>query len=705
MKNRAVSLLSIFFLLIATASFAAAGGPAAPALLSPAAGAGVTSPVTISWSAVTDPSGIAGYNWQVSTSSNFSTIAQQNSTNGQTQDTISGLSTGTYYWRVQAVNGQFVQGAWSSARSFNVTGIGPGQPAAPTLGPTKAYSTFHPRETMTFNWSAVSGAASYTLQYSTDSTFPPSTSGQFNNIPDATYTFAMANEGSYFARVIAVSSTGIASAPSNVINFTVFYNNPIGPAPSPLSPGNGVTLKLPITLGWTDVPNPQPSGYEVQIAKDSSFQTIEESDPQLNNPSRTILSLTSGTKYWRARSHQGDSSPTTAAVTAWSASGSFTVDPAPPSPVSLSLASSQFYSGNTTWVALQLSSAAPSAGAVINLTSSDPNAAPVPVSVNMPGNTAWTQFQLTAGQVVSTTPVTITATLNSGTASVQFNVLPPSLKSLSVGPSTMSGGATAGATLMLNGLAPANGAIVNVTSDNPAAFPPASVTVAAGSASASFGVPTSNVSANTLVHITASWNGISVSAPLTLTPQGQPASLTLSPATVTGNAGSTGIVRIASASSVDQTFQVTSSNTSVATTPTSVLIPAGATAGQFVINTFIPNTQTTATISVSGGGVTRSALLTVNPASTTTSSTGTSAILSVSASGRSGESVSSTPAGINVAVGSTQSASFSTGSSITLTVSNGRDAIWSGACSSGGNKAKTCTFTLNGNSSVSANVQ
>jgi len=31
--------------------------------------------------------------------------------------------------------------------------------------------------------------------------------------------------------------------------------------------------------------------------------------------------------------------------------------------------------------------------------------------------------------------------------------------------------------------------------------------------------------------------------------------------------------------------------------------------------------------------------------------------------------------------------------------------IWSGACSSGGNKVKTCTFTLTGNASVSANVQ
>jgi hypothetical protein len=38
-------------------------------------------------------------------------------------------------------------------------------------------------------------------------------------------------------------------------------------------------------------------------------------------------------------------------------------------------------------------------------------------------------------------------------------------------------------------------------------------------------------------------------------------------------------------------------------------------------------------------------------------------------------------------------------------VASGRDAIWSGACSSGGAKAKTCTLTVNANSSVLANVQ
>jgi len=81
------------------------------------------------------------------------------------------------------------------------------------------------------------------------------------------------------------------------------------------------------------------------------------------------------------------------------------------------------------------------------------------------------------------------------------------------------------------------------------------------------------------------------------------------------------------------------------------------------------------------------------------------ATLTVTATGRGGERLTSTPAGINVAVGSTASASFATGTSITLQATNTRDVIWSGICSSNGAKTKTCTFTLNANASETANVQ
>jgi len=152
---------------------------------------------------------------------------------------------------------------------------------------------------------------------------------------------------------------------------------------------------------------------------------------------------------------------------------------------------------------------------------------------------------------------------------------------------------------------------------------------------------------------------------------------------------------------------LSSTNATVASVPASVTVLAGALSANFSISTTAVTASTPVTIGGSFGGVSQSATLTVNPqaAPPPPPPPAQSATLTVTATGRTGERVTSSPAGINVTVGSTGSATFTTGTSITLSASNTRDVIWSGACSSGGNKAKTCTFTLTGAASVSANVQ
>jgi len=700
LRSRLVCLSAIA-LCLAGAGNVAAAGPPAPGGLSPAGGASVQTPVGLSWLSVTDPSGIVAYNWQISTSSNFSSLSFQNSTNGQTSDTASGLSNGKYFWRVQAVSGVFAQGDWSAAQSFTVTGAGPNSPPPPILAPAKGYSTFHPLEVMTFNWSTVAGAASYLLQYSTDSTFPQATRGQFDNLPTPTMSFATPDQGSYFARVFSVSSAGVLSQPSNVITFSVFYSNPLPGPPSPISPTNGATETLPVSLTWTDVPNPQPSGYEVQIAKDSGFKTVEEDDPQLNEASRTVLSLTPGTKFWRARSAQGDASPTTAAETAFSATGTFTIPSAPPVPVSISFTQNPIPSGNTVFIQVQLSVAAGASGATVQLTSSNSSALALPATLAMPPNIGWAQLQVQAGQVAISTPVTVTATLNGASATTQLTVAPTALKSISFSSPTITGSTTGQLNVVFTGQAPAGGAVLNLSSDSPAVSPPASATVPAGSSTAAIAIPTNPVAVNTLATITANWNGTSAQTQITVTPQGSPASITLNPSTASGSTGSFATVSVLSAPSSDETLQITNSNPSVVTIPGSVIIPTGSTTGGFNVITNVVSTPTVVTISVTGGGVTQSANLTVVPPPPPPQK---SALL-VQASGRAGETVSSSPSGISVAVGSNQSAQFSTGTSVTLSVSNGRDAIWSGACSSGGNKQKTCTLTVNTNLTVNVNVQ
>ena len=117
----------------------------------------------------------------------------------------------------------------------------------------------------------------------------------------------------------------------------------------------------------------------------------------------------------------------------------------------------------------------PAAGATIGLASSNQSAAPVPATIAMQGNAAWTQFQMTAGQVTAPTPVTLTATLNGASVTGQFTLMPSSLKLVTVTPTTISGGAYAGGTIMLNGQAPPGGAVVSLSSNSAAATPPATV--------------------------------------------------------------------------------------------------------------------------------------------------------------------------------------------------------------------------------------
>jgi hypothetical protein len=97
--------------------------------------------------------------------------------------------------------------------------------------------------------------------------------------------------------------------------------------------------------------------------------------------------------------------------------------------------------------------------------------------------------------------------------------VPPSLgvASLSLNPTTVTGGSSSTGTVTLTAVTQAS-TTVTITSNNPAATVPASVTVPAGSQSRTFSISTTQVPATTSAVITASLNGTSRSATLTINP-------------------------------------------------------------------------------------------------------------------------------------------------------------------------------------------
>jgi len=196
---------------------------------------------------------------------------------------------------------------------------------------------------------------------------------------------------------------------------------------------------------------------------------------------------------------------------------------------------------------------------------------------------------------------------------------PPLLSQLSLSPASVVGGSAVSATLSLGGVAPAGGIQVALSSSDPNAFFTAgpTVTIPAGASSAAVQVTTTAVSAATFANLSASANGVTQTTRLDLVAPYTLTGFSINPASQYGIFNVTGTVSLSGPASADAVVALSSGNPAVATVPASVTIPAGANSGTFTI-TLKPVAADTATpISVSLGGLTQNASLTVlKPADT-----------------------------------------------------------------------------------------
>jgi hypothetical protein len=334
------------------------------------------------------------------------------------------------------------------------------------------------------------------------------------------------------------------------------------------------------------------------------------------------------------------------------------------------------------------------------------------------GSTSGSFAFVTGTNVTSTTPVTITASYGASAANLGLTVNPaasatPPLTGLTIAPASVAGGAGATGSVTLQGPAPSGGASVQLSSSNTAAATvPPTVTVTAGATSASFPITSRAVTTDTSVVISALLQ-LSAEAMLTVTPGGggTPPPAPSAPALVAPSSGATVTLPVTldwSDVTAAASYQVQVDDSSTFSSP--LVVDQSTTASQLTVSSLAARQHWWRVRGINSAGTAGawSSVRSFTPDSGTPPPPpppAQSATLTVKATGRSGERVTSSPSGINVAVGSTGSASFTTGTSITLTVSNGRDAIWSGACSSGGSKRRSCTFTFTQAATVTAQVQ
>ena len=357
-----------------------------------------------------------------------------------------------------------------------------------------------------------------------------------------------------------------------------------------------------------------------------------------------------------------------------------------------------------------LDGTAPAGGAVVTFTSANTAAVPVPPSVTVPAGSDRVSFPIPTNPVPANTSVTLTARFNGTFAATSLIVTPApgaaTLTSLAVSPASVAGGSGATGTVTLSGAAPGGGAVVSLSRNVSAASIPATVTVQAGAQSATFSITTTTVATSTPVTITATYGSTSRSATLTVTPASQPTTPAAPTLVSPVNGATVALPATLDWSDVNgaASYQVQVDDSNSFSAPR--VVDQTVTASQLSVSSLAIRQHWWRVRGVNSAG-------TVGAWSSVRSFTpqapapppGTQVTLTVSATGRSGSRITSSPAGINVAVGSSGSAPFASGTQITLSVSSGRDAIWSGACSSGGSKRKTCTFTISANVSVSANVQ
>ena len=337
--------------------------------------------------------------------------------------------------------------------------------------------------------------------------------------------------------------TDMAMIMGGTIGGTVFMNNTTGTFLASFSLGSLKLTPSTVAGGSNSTANVMavansaaPSGSETinLTSSNTNAATVPSTATMLSGMNNVLV---------RVLTNSAVTSTTTSTVTASarnSVSGVLTVTAgAPPRIQSFTVSPTTVTSGFGANGTVTLSGPAPSGDATINLSSSNSSAASVPATATVPAGQTQTTFSVFTGNVSSSTTVTLTATYSTSTQTATLTVNPASnvpVSSLTLNPTTVSGGSSSTATVTLTAAAGSGGQAVNIGSSSIVAVPSVTVlTIPAGQTSGTFVVNTSSPATTTTATISASSAGLTANATLTIKPAPITlSSLTISPSNVVG---------------------------------------------------------------------------------------------------------------------------------------------------------------------------
>jgi hypothetical protein len=197
-------------------------------------------------------------------------------------------------------------------------------PAAPTFVYPVPLSVNNPTS-VNMTWTKISGATTYHVQMSTDSTFKAFTVND-STLTDTVHAITSLSNGTkYYRRIRAKNTAGWGSFCS-LCQFTTIIATPAAPVLA--SPANGATGQpLSVVLTWNAATGA--ATYRVQLATDSLFTTLVADDSTPTAPTKTVGSLVNGKKYyWRVNAKNVGGTSAYSAIAAFT-----TIIAAPATPV------------------------------------------------------------------------------------------------------------------------------------------------------------------------------------------------------------------------------------------------------------------------------------------------------------------------------------------------------------------------------------
>jgi hypothetical protein len=275
--------------------------------------------------------------------------------------------------------------------------------------------------------------------------------------------------------------------------------------------------------------------------------------------------------------------------------------------------------GNTVEGTVTLTSKAAPGGYVVALSSDNPLIT-VPAEVTVAEGETSAKFPVDFAVVSEDSNGVLTAQLNGSTKTSNVTVKAANITSLGLSKTSTAGGNDVTGTVTLDGMAPAGGVTVTLSSSNSKVVVPASVTILEGMTEATFTATTVSTAVATPVTVTASARGVVLNKDITITAP-VVVSVVSNPTSITGSNTGTATVMLDGPAPTSWNVTVTSDNPALGfglaagvpiATKTSA-VAAGARSVNVGINTAYVTADTAVNVTATRAGVSATTVVNVLP--------------------------------------------------------------------------------------------